>query len=319
MGVFPLSAEAAIAFNIRFFDRRVYYLEEDPINIQITITNNSPLPFRFKLADDRSFSVDFDVRTNANRIVDYSNHLIRRRSQSQQVFFREISIAPGESFSFVEDLKDYAALTQTGSYVVQARLFPELFQSIGTVTRAGTFIGNTLIAAGQPLESNRLLLSIRPRPIPGPDGIPLELDVETNAVLARERFPPDEVVSYLLTARMRGHWERFFLYLDLEAMISRDPVRRRQWNAESEEGRRQMIARYRHDLQNSNVDWDLSLVPIYFRIEHTQYNAHEGIVVAVQYYRDMNLVIRKRYTWYLERKDDIWVIVNYSVANLGTE
>jgi hypothetical protein len=308
------SAESGIAFSIRYFDKRIYYLEHDPIFVQVTLTNNGPSPFRFKLADERAFSVDFDVRTNSNRAVAAADLLLRRRSQSQQVYFREVSVEAGESFSFVEDLKDYAALTQSGTYVVQARIFPELYQLTGGINP-----GVTLAANGRPLESNRLTLSIRPSVIRGPDGVPLELDVETNAVLVREKLPPDEVISYLLTARQKSQWEKFFLYLDLEAMLSRDAYRRRQWNAESEEGRQRMIARYKQDLQNSVIDGDISLIPMDFTIERTVYNAQAGTVTVLELFRVGNYTERKRYTWYVEKKDDIWIIVDYSVVNLGTE
>jgi len=310
-------AEGEVTFNIRYYDKRIYYLEDDPVFIQITLTNNSPYPFRFKLADERAFSVDFDVRTNTNRAVEAADLLVRRRSQSQQVFFREISIEAGESFSFVEDLKDYSSFTRSGSYVVQARIFPELYQTIDSSVGIGP--GRTLAAQGRPLESNRLSLSIRPRLIPGPDGIPLELDVETNAVLVREKLPPDEVVSYLLSARQKSQWEKFFLYLDLEAMLSRDAYRRRQWNAESEEGRQRMLVRYRQDLQNAVVDGDISLIPMDFAVERTVYNTQTGTVIVLEYFRVGSYTEKKRYTWYLEKKDDIWTIVDYSVVNLGTE
>ena len=327
LGFSPLSAaDTSLTFSIRFFDKRVYYLEQDPILIHITLTNNGPNPYRFKLADERAFSVDFDVRTNSNRAVDAAEILVRRRSRSQQVYFREVSIAAGESFSFVEDLRDYSAFSQNGSFVVQARLFPELYQGVthfettARINAAGAISpGRTLAATGLPLESNRLTLSIRPRPIPGPDGIPLELDVETNAILVRENLPPDEVVSYLLTARQKSQWEKFFLYLDLEAMLSRDAFRRRQYNTESEEGRRRMIARYRQDLQNAVIDGDISLIPMDFIIERTVYAAQTGTVTTLQFFRVGSYTERKRFTWYLERKDDIWTIVDYSVVNLGTE
>jgi hypothetical protein len=316
VGLSPLFAVATqapaagdISFSIRYFDRRIYYLDQDPIFIQITLTNNSPAPFRFKLADERAFSVDFDVRTASNRAVEQADLLIRKRSQSQHVFFREISVETGESFSFVEDLRDFAALTQSGTYVVQARIFPELFPRFETNRQT----------LNQALESNRLILSLRHRPLLGPDGIPLELDVDTNAVLVRERLPPDEVVKYLLTARQRSQWEKFFLYLDLEAMLSRDAFRRRQFNAESEEGRRRMLARYRQDLQSAVVDLDISLIPMDFIIERTVYTAHTGTVTVLAFFRVGNYTERKRYTWYLERKNDIWMIVDYSVINLGTE
>jgi hypothetical protein len=321
LGLSSLPADDRIAFNIRYFDKRIYYLEQDPILIQITLTNNSPYPFRFKLADERAFSVDFDVRTAANRLVEAADFLVRKRSRSQQVYFREVSIEPGEAFSFVEDLRNYAALTQSGAYVVQARIYPELFQTAGSSVNASSGIspGITLAAAGRPLESNRLSLSLRPRSLLGPDGVPVELDVETNARLVREKLPPDEVVTYLLTARQNSQWEKFFLYLDLESMISRDGYRRRQWNSESEEGRQRMIARYRQDLQDTVTDGDISFIPMNFTIERTVYDTQSGTVTALEYFRVGTYTEKKRYTWYLEKKDDIWTVVDYSVVNLGTE
>ncbi|MDR2617457.1 MAG: hypothetical protein LBC62_01185 [Treponema sp.] len=305
------AGSAGITLNIRYFDKRIYYLEKDPIVVQLTVANKGPSVFRFRLADERAFSVDFEVRTTANRAVEAADALVRKRSQSQQVYFREISVEPGESFSFTEDLRDYALLDRSGSYVVRARIYPELYYPAGTSSPAAQ--GTT------PLESNRLSLDIRPPLIPGPGGVPLALDIETNAVLVREKLPPDEVVSYVISARQKEQWEKFFLYLDLEAMISRDSYRRRQWLAESEEGRQRMIARYRNELQSAVVDSDIASIPREFTIERTQYNAEEGSVTALEYFKVGTYTEKKRYTYYLRRSDDIWTIVDYSVVNLGTE
>ncbi|MCL2008830.1 MAG: hypothetical protein FWG77_12180 [Treponema sp.] len=301
----PITAQAnaGVSFQIRYFDRRVFYLDDEPILIHITLTNNSPGPYRFRLAEERAFSVDFDVRTNSNRPVDPADRLIQRRSQAMQVFFREITIETGESFSFVEDLRDYSELLNSGSYVIQARIYPELIQA------------STLFT---PIESNRLILDLRHRPLLGPEGIPLELDVETNAVLVRERLPPDEVINYMLTARQRSQWERFFLYLDLQSMLSRDPHRRRQWNAESEEGRLRMLARYKQDLQNAVVDGDISMIPTDFTIERTTYDTRTAAVTVLNHYDMGNFTEIRRYTWHLERRNDVWLVVDYQVQNLGT-
>ncbi|MDR1957034.1 MAG: hypothetical protein LBQ30_09310 [Treponema sp.] len=310
------TASADIGLSIRYFDKRIYYVpgtaapsgSMDPIYVQVTITNDSPSPFRFKLADERVFSIDFEVRTMSNRLLDPAPFLLRKRSQSQQVYFREISIASGESFSFVENLRDYADLQQSGSFIVQARMYPELYRTAAA--------GNPV----HPLESNRLSLSLRPRSLIGPDGIPLEMDVETNAVLVREKLSPDEVVKYMLSARQKSQWEKFFLYLDLESMLTRDGVRQRQWIAESEEGRRQMIARYRTDLQSSVVDGDIAIVPSEFQIERTNYNEQEGTVIVLEKFKiGPTVTERKRYTYYVRRTYDIWTIVDYTVVNLGTE
>jgi hypothetical protein len=306
MGLFSLRA-SDIAVNIRYYDKRIYYVQgsaEDPIFVQITIANNSPSTYRFKLADERMFSVDFDVRTMSNRAVEATNLLVRKRTSNQQVFFREVAVEPGESFSFIEDVRDYAALDQSGSFVVQAKMYPELYRPGGGLV---------------PLESNRLSLNLRPASLPGPEGIPPAMDVETNALLVREKLAPDEVVAYVLTARQKSQWEKFFLYLDLEAMLSRDPVRRRQWLAESQEGRQRMTERYRTELRGSVVDGDIAAIPMEFQVERTSYGSEEGTVDVLEKFKTGNYIERRRYTYYLRRRDDIWTIADYSVINLGTE
>ena len=147
----------------------------------------------------------------------------------------------------------------------------------------------------------------------------MALDVETNANLVREKLPPDEVVRYILTARQKGQWEKFFLYLDLEAMIARDAPRQRQWAAESEEGRRRMVDRYRSELQAEVIDGDIATIPMEFHIERTTYGASEGTVSVLEKFKTGNYIERKRYTYYLELRDDVWTIVDYTVVNLGTE
>jgi hypothetical protein len=324
--IFPFFADAAessgpagVDFNIRFFDRRIYYVEGDPIYIQVTITNNSPSTYRFKLADERAFSLDFDVRTTSNRSLESADMLIRKRTQSQQIFFREIAVEAGESFSFVEDLRGYINLSEPGSLVVKARLFPELFRP--DIARTAATNGNTvLVSATQGvLESKRLSLTLRPAIITGPDGIPLEMDVATGAQLVRERLAPDQVIEYMLTARQRSQWERFFLYLDLETMLTRDAVRQRKWLVESEEGRRRMLEQFRHELQNPVTDGTISVIPTSFEVQRTQYNGLEGSVTVLEKFHMNNFTELKRYTYFVRLQDNIWTIVDYSVVNLGTE
>jgi hypothetical protein len=321
------AAAAAPELSIRFYNKKIYYTDGDPVYIQITLSNSTPDVYRFRLADDRVFSVDFDVRTIRNRAVEPSDVLLWRRGASAQIFFREVVIEPGESFSFVEDLRDYARLDQPGNYVVQARLYPELLKKTGTnILQIGADEryqnyqprgnnGSDPVA----LVSPRLNLSLR-SPLYAPDdGIPQALDVETNAVLVREKLPPDEVVRFMLTARQKSQWEKFFLYLDLEEMVRRDAARERQWRAESEEGRRRILERFRTDLQSAVIDGDISAIPVRFEIERTAYNANEGSVVVLERFKQGDYTEKRRYTYQLRRIDDIWTVVDYVVVNLGTE
>ena len=298
---FETSGAGEVEFNIRFYDRRIYYVESDPIYVQITITNNSPFPYRFKLADERAFSIDFDIRTMTNRELPRAESLLRKRTLHQQIFFREIIIESGEAFSFVEDLRDYVRFAQSGSFRVRARVYPELYRTAIPV-----------------LESNYLSLSLRPALIRGPDGIPIEMDTATGAVLVRQRLSPDEVVAYMLRARQESQWERFFLYLDLEAMLLRDAVQRRRYMAENEEGRRRMVMGYRQSLQSSTVDGDIVVIPTTFEILRTVYNNDEGVVTVLERFRMPDYTELRQYLYYLEKRDNFWIIVNYTVEPLGT-
>jgi len=296
------AAAEDVEFNIRFFDRRIYYVQSDPVKVQITITNKSPNTFRFKLADERAFSLDFDIRTMTNLKLDLSDTLVRKRTLYQQIYFREIAIEPGESFSFVEDLRDFVNLKQPGSFRVRAKVYPELYRKPSVA-----------------LESNYLALNLRPAAIIGPDGIPLEMDVDTGAVLVAQNLPPDEVVAYMLRARQESQWERFFLYLDIETMISRDASQKRKWIAENEAGRKNMIKEYRQNLQSSFVDGDISIIPTTFDVEQTVYNNNEGTVTVLAKFRGSDYTDVRRYKYFLERRDNIWKIVNYTVESAGTE
>ncbi|MCL2805426.1 MAG: hypothetical protein FWD26_05750 [Treponema sp.] len=299
------AVQGNVEFNIRLYDRRIYYaVGSDPVYVQITITNNSPLPYRFKLADDRAFSMDIDIRTMTNRQLPQSDTLIRKRTQTNQVFFREITIESRESFSFVEDLRDFVHFEQPGSFRVRALVYPELIRTPQII---------------RPIESNYININLRPAVIPGPDGIPLEMDVATGAVLVRQPLPPDEVVTYMLTARQQSQWERFFLYLDYQAMLLRDAFQSRKYHAENEAGRLKMVEEYRRNLQNAVVDGDIAVIPTSFEILKTEYNNTEGTVTVLQKFRMSNYTDLRQYRYLLEKKDNYWMIVNYSVQAMGTE
>jgi len=310
----PAVSNYGVDFNIRFFDRRIYYAENDPINIQITITNNSPSTYRFKLADERVFSIEFDVRTVSNRPLEPADALVRKRTQYQRIFFREIAVEAGESFSFVENLRDYVKINQSGSFIVQARVFPELLR----------FGADASIALPVTLESKRLSLSVWPPLATTAEGIPLEMDVATGAVLVRERLAPDQVVDYMISARQKSQWEKFYLYLDLESMLTQDGARQRKWLTESEEGRKRMVDQYRQELKNPTVSGlssndGISVIPTDYIIEETKYNPAGGTVTVLEKFKNNQFTELKRYIYDLRFKDNVWVITSYSVINLGTE
>jgi hypothetical protein len=317
---------AGVSVGIRYFDKQLYYPESGSIFVQVTITNNSSGVYHFRLPDDRAFSLDFDVRTPGNRQVENADILVRKRSGLERIFFRELSLEPGESLSFVENIRDWRRLDRPGSYIVQAKFYPGLFRS-GNSSAAGasgfSFSGGIREENGDAeqdiLVSNRLNLHIRTPAILDSGGVPVALEEETQAIQFREQMPPDEVVSWTLRSRQKSQWEKFFLYLNLEQMVQRDAARERMWRSESEEGRSRMLASYREALSKQTIDGDISAIPAEFKIERTTYNADEGTVSVLEKFRMGDYTEVKRYTYYLQRNEGVWTIVDYVVQNLGTE
>jgi hypothetical protein len=285
-------AAADVKLSIRFFDKRIYFPGSE-IPLMITISNESDATYRFKVADDRVYSLSFEARTPSNRLLDLSDGYKVAMSQSKPVFYRELAIKPGEEYSFKEGLERFVRVDTPGIYTIQAVFFPELASS----------------SAAAPISSNILSLSVRPSP-----GLPPATDAiraVTGEAIKALALPPDEVVRRTIVARQKDLWNDFFVYLDLESLISRD--------AESDEGRRRLLERYRADLQTNVRDNDIVVQPYYFEILETRYTEAKGFVSVLEKFQSGQLRIVKEYTYELRRRDEVWYIVDYTVFNKGTE
>jgi hypothetical protein len=294
------NAQADVRLSIRFFDKRIYFPGSE-IPVMITISNESADTYRFKLADDRVYSLSFEARTPANRLLDLADGFKVAMSESKPVFYRELAIKPGEEYSFREDLERFVRVDGPGIFAVKASFYPELSSS----------------AAASPVESNLLSLSVRPSP-----GLPPASEAiraVTGEALKAQALPPDEVVRRTIVARQKDQWNEYFLYFDLESLLSRDQDRKRQYDAESDEGRRRLLERYRADLQTDVVDNDISVQPYYFEILETRYTEAKGFVSVLEKFQSGQLRQVREYTYELQRRDEVWYIVDYTVFNKGTE
>ena len=289
-----------VDFQIRYYDRSIYYTDS-PVYIKVEITNNSTQTFRFKLSDARPFSLDFSVKTLQHEDLEHSDKYIMSKLTSRQVFFREISLEPGESYSFIENLADFIRIDQARQYRVQAMFYPELLSE----------------TKGTGMVSNTLSLTIRPGT--GSDAIMAEIEEETGQILREEAFPPDQVVSYTIQARRRSQWEKFFLYLNLESLYLRNPGNAEKFRRASDEDRRIQLSVYREQLESSIIDRDLLVIPSEFRILKTTYTETQGTVDVLVKIMYPDFTELKQYTYQLERQRGIWKIINYDVRNLGTE
>lgn len=304
----PAEAMDGADLSIRFYNRAVYYpgnSPSEPILIQITITNNGPETLRFKLADDHFFSVDFAAVNTRNLSLEHADGWTRRRTTNSQVFFREISLEPGEAYSFNENMKDYLAVESPGMYVLDCAFYPELMRRTDDSEPS--------------LRSNRLTLEVKPSP--GPAAVKLlPISPVTAEVLQPQSLPPDQVITYTLVARQKSQWPQFFLYLDVERMmLARDPARARRYRAESETGRYAMIENFKRELSQEKIENDIAAIPVEFRIEQTAYTETEGTVTVIEWFKYPTFREKKRFTYYLASRDGIWRVYDYTVDNLGTD
>ena len=304
----PVAAASANATNtdiaIKFYDRTMYYpgnSEDNPVYVHITVANKGSDTLRFKLADDRMFSVDFVAYTVKNNQLAQTKTVIRKRTTNQTVYFREISLEPGEEYSFVENVKEYLEINEPSIYYLEMRFYPELYRQKESV-----------------LSSNRLSLEIRPSPSAAASTM-LPVEKDSAALLQPEQISPDKVVEQTIIARQRSLWDQYFLYMDIEEMLKRDPVRLRKYNVMSADERSEMLRSFKADLMQNRIDRDIVAVPSKFSIDTTNYSQTEGTVKVLEWFKNDTYTEKKRYTYYVRQRDGIWQIYDYSVENLESE
>jgi len=269
--------------------------------IHITIKNNGTDTLRFKLADDRMFSIDFNAYTVKNIQLPQTDVLIRKRTTNQTVYFREISLECGEEYSFVENLKDYLSITEQSVYYVELTFFPELYKS------------NNIS-----IKSNRLTLEICPSLSAASVSILLAKN-KTTELLKTEEIPPDKVVEQTIIARQKSLWNQYFLYMDIEAMLERNEATKRKYRSVSADERARMLEIYKADLMESRIDNDIIAIPEKFEINKTIYSQTEGTVEVTEWFKYPTFREKKSYTYYVRQRECIWQIYDYKVINLGTE
>ena len=141
----------------------------------------------------------------------------------------------------------------------------------------------------------------------------------TADILQPQAISPDKVVEQTIVARQRSLWDQYFLYMDLEEMLKRDPVRNRKYSSSSAIERNRMLDNYKADLQQSRIDGDIVAIPERFTIDKTVYTQTEGTVTSTQWFKYDTFYEKKRYIYHVRQRDGIWQIFDYTVENLGTE
>lgn len=290
--------------SIKYYDRTIYYpndTDTNPVNVHITIKNNGDETLRFKLADDRAFSMDFNVFSVKNNKLPQTEKIVEKRTTNTTVYFREIALERGEEYSFVENLKEYVQVTDASVYYVELLFYPELYKS--------KYLS---------LKSNRLTLEVHPSPSAASSNF-IPVQNKTQAILTPEAISPDKVVEQTIIARQKSLWDQYFLYMDVPSLLQRNRSLKSKYISVSADERNKMEETFKSDLMAARIENDIVAIPEKFQIEKTSYTPTEGTVTVIEWFKYNNYYEKKSYTYKVRQRENIWQIYDYVVVNLGTE
>ena len=245
--------------------------------------------------------MDFDIRDLGNLALRPSETYTAVIAENKPIFARDLTILPGEDFSFIEKLNNYRELS-SGVFMVSATFLPELRGQSGQSM----------------MSSNRLTLSIRPdvrRQYAAED----QLGEHIQQTLSAAALPPDQVVKYMLEARQTNQREKYFLYLDIESLYREDPRRAESYRRMGELERLTSLRDYGDNLWKTDINAFISMVPTSYQIMNTTYAGDRGQVIVLQKYRNNFFTEVKEFKYFLSRQRDVWKITGYSVTNRGHE
>ncbi len=298
------SAFDALDITLSYKNKTIFFpssVTNNPILVDVIIENKGSETVYFKIADDRSFSLDIHAINVKNDVLEQPSSLVRTRTTSSTVYFKEIALEPTETFGFTIDLKDFIQINNDSIYYVSVTFYPELYKSRHNI-----------------IKSNRIVLEVNPQPIVGSQTI-APVDYTTGYIVQPEFLPPDQVVTQTIIARQRSLWDQFFLYMDIESIYFKNPQNKIRYNSLSENERQKLLQNFKNALMSTRIDNEIIALPEKFEIEKTTYTKNEGTVSVLQWFEYPTYTEVKRYTYYLRLRNNIWQIYDYTVDNIGTE
>ncbi len=289
-------------FSIRYYNKKIYY-PKSPIQLKVSLSNPGRESLSFRMADNKTCNFLLTLKNLKNETLPFSREYLINYDRNEPAFYRIITLEPGEEFGFILNLDSFVEIKDPGVYVLKARFFPDL------KTRE----------EGQGIEAPPLSLTIRPGIYE--NSYADKINMETGAILQAAGLAPDEVVEYILKARQKNQWNKFFLYMDLENIIRQDTAMKRQFELMNEVEQAAYLEDYREKLKKGEIPENRAIVEIpgAFEVLKTEYTAQEARVTVKEVFPNTGFSEIKRYTYYLHRFGKTWKIYRYVVQNMGTE
>ncbi len=287
-------ADSELNVTISYFNQKGYTIYSD-IDIQVRIRNSQITPVSFKLANSRVHNIELDVRNMANDKLLEQDNSIKEFISSQPIYYSDINLKPNEEFSFVIKINDFIYIDKAGDYKTQLYFYTNLREDELTYIKSNVL--PLQITSLNPTEKPNILEKIVAKTIP--------------------TFQyPNEVVEYIINARIHNNWDGFFHYLNLEKLYLNSGDNNTQFRLLSENERALKINEYQNWLRNGEKDKDLLLIPKNFTIINTTYTPYEAKVTVLKDFQDRAYEDQKQYVYYLEKENQTWKIYDYEITNI---
>ncbi|MCF7939754.1 MAG: hypothetical protein K9L68_14245 [Spirochaetales bacterium] len=308
----------SVTLSLRLYNKQIYF-EDSTVEMLAEIRNEGSKEFSFQLAEEHMLNLDIELKTARNR-----RDRIERKSPPwndiRPILYREMTLKPGERFSFHLRLSRYYELDESGTYYLRAAFYPSMINSIihgaSYQRRSGEEFSEQ-----QAVFSEWLPITIEPGSSSGfPQEDLQELAKSEAPILTARSMPPDEVVEYTLKARQNENWNKFFLYMDIEKIYRQTDEHDDLYRYSSQEERTRLLDEFKSLLKQEKIDnGAISLKPLDFDIIQTTYQDRKGEVLAKVRYGYPNYTETKWFRYTLERITGIWYITGYTVETRTTE
>jgi hypothetical protein len=292
---------SGLIMNIELYNPKIYK-QNDEIILEVKLINKSDKNISCFVTDDKKYCFDFKLISMLNQELEHSKDYTTSFHRVQTVFKSKIDLASNEGYSYKVRLNDYFDLNRSGQFYVKGVYYPDL-------VNAEAVTANSVV-------SNQIAINIQPSDIQ--DSLINETkSVAEEKYLSADKRPPDEVVKYMLDARMKKEWEKYFLYLDLGRLILHNNKFNKNYLNSDAEKQKEKLAQYKNYLSHDTID-DISFLPNRYEILSTQYDAQgKGKVDVLIEFKYLDYIESKYYTFFLYRNGNIWYVENYEVVNIG--
>ena len=126
-----------VQFSLRYYNKEIYTNDPDqPILLQVGLRNQGTSPVWFSLPSQPVFQLALTVLPAGRTGLPLppADKFSENRFNNQPVFFRDVSILPGEEFNYTVNLRDFVAFENPGVYTVQGKFYPSLLTELAAST-----------------------------------------------------------------------------------------------------------------------------------------------------------------------------------------